>query len=462
MRVGLVSAHDGAAMGHPVHRDLAQRDPGRLDTAGQPVTGTRQHVARLATELAALGHDVRVYQRRTGPDEPDGESSSGYQLVRVPVGPPTRLGTAALLAHLPEFGRWLAGQWDDGEWTPDVVHGHFWPGGLAAASAVGRSRVPLVQTFHSIGGQQQRQLGPGYRGPRQRIALEQALCRVVDAAVAQCNEEVDELARMGRDRASVAMIPPGVDTVRFAPDPTPPVRRRRRLLAVGDLTPGSGHDELIGALRLVGDVDVLIAGGPDRAELAGHPEARRLREVATRYGVADQIELIGAVPAGEMPQLYRSVDVVACTSRYVPVGTVALEAMACGVPVVGYAHGGVADCVVDAVTGRLVPPGDVRALGVALRRLLADEAERFAYGHAAVDRVRCRYGWDRTAAAIERLYQRVLGSRHGGPVPAGSSGVVSGQLPDGDSVEPVDVEIDLAGIEATAPAEAAATPIRAG
>ncbi|MFY1633921.1 glycosyltransferase [Solwaraspora sp. WMMB335] len=458
MRVGLVSAHGGVSIGC----DLVDRDPAHRDPDGRILTGTGQHIARLAAELVALGHDVRVYQRWTAPDEPAVREHDGYQVVLIPVGPPAPLPTGDFLADLPQAGRWLAEQWDAGQWVPDLVHGHFWPGGLAAAAATGPTGIPLVQTFHSIGSQQQRQLGAEYRGPQVRIPLERALSRVVDAAVAQCTDEVEELARMGRDRASVVMIPPGIDTARFTPDSDPPQRRRRRVLAVGDLTPGYGHEDVIRALRLASDVDLLIAGGPSRAALNGHPAARRLRELAQRCAVADQVELVGAVPAAEMPQLYRSVDVVACTARYAPSGTVALEAMACGIPVVGYAHGGVADCVVDAVTGCLVPVGDVRALGVTLRRLLASEAERFAYGHAAVDRIRCRYGWERAAAATERLYQRVIGLR--GPlVPAGSSSAAP--LPDGDSIEPVDIEIDLAAIEAAeataASAASTVTPARA-
>jgi glycosyltransferase involved in cell wall biosynthesis len=112
-----------------------------------------------------------------------------------------------------------------------------------------------------------------------------------------------------------------------------------------------------------------------------------------------------------MATWYRSADVVACTPHYSSAGRVSLEAMACGVPVVGYAMGGIADAVVDEVTGKLVPPGDIRTLGVTLRRLLADNAGRFAYGHAAVDRVRCTYTWERTAGALERLYERVVGRR---------------------------------------------------
>jgi len=392
MRIGLVYAHSGAP-----------------DGCGGSATGTRRHILRLATELSRLRHEVRVYQRRQDPGEPATSVVDGYLVVRVPAGPPAPAPTAELLAHVPAFGQWLAEHWSS-EWAPDVVHGHFWLGGLAAASAAGRAGVPVVQTFHSIATEQRRQLGPEYAGPGIRIVLERALSRAVDLAVAQCVGEVDELARMGRERASVVVVPAGVDTERFTPEgeSAPREQRRRRILAVGGLTPAYGHEDLIRGLRLIGDAELVIAGGPPRRALSGHAEARRLRELARQVGVDEQLMLIGAVEHAQMPRLYRSADVVACAARYAPAGTVPLEAMACGVPVVGYAHGGVADSVVDSVTGRLVPTGDLRGLGVTVRRLLADEAERFAYGHAAVDRVRCRYGWDRTAAALDRLYQRVL------------------------------------------------------
>ena len=246
--------------------------------------------------------------------------------------------------------------------------------------------------------------------------------------MAQCNDEVDELTRMGLQRTSVAMVPTGVDVERFDPDgEAAPRDRRARILSVGGLSPGHGQDDLIRAMRLVGDAELVIAGGPPADQLATHAEARRLRELAERTGVADQVTLVGAVPHDQLATWYRSADVVACTPHYSCPGRVSLEAMACGVPVVGYAMGGIADAVVDEVTGRLVPPGDVRTLGMTLRRLLADNAGRFAYGHAAVDRVRCSYTWERTAGALERLYERVVGRRT--PV----------EVPD---VVPVDVDAD--------------------
>ncbi|KAB1113216.1 glycosyltransferase [Micromonospora aurantiaca] len=392
MRVGLVCAHAGSS------------------TDG-PTVGTQEHIARVAAELAARGHDVRVYERRAASAQPALTELDGYRVERVPVGPPDMLSTAELVPFVAEYGRWLAGQWA-GDWTPDVVHGHYWVGGLAAAHAVRATDIPVVQTFHSLGVEQLRHLGREYSGPGERIPLERALTRAVDVAVAQCNDEVDELTRMGLQRTSVAMVPTGVDTGQFHPDgEAAPRDQRPRILSVGGLVPGHGQDDLIRAMRLVGDAELVIAGGPPAERLDGHTEARRLRELAERAGVAEQVKLVGAVPHDQMATWYRSADLVACTPHYASAGRVSLEAMACGVPVVGYAMGGIADAVVDEVTGKLVPPGDVRMLGVTLRRLLSDNAGRFAYGHAAVDRVRCSYTWERTAAALERLYERVIGRR---------------------------------------------------
>lgn len=395
MRVGLVCAHSSP--------------PGRSDST---TPGTGQHVAHVAAELTIRGHEVRVYARRDDADAPDvATAPPGYRVERVAAGPPAPLPTAEILPHVAEFSTELTRRWAD-EWTPDVVHGHFWLGGLAAASAVRETDIPVVQTFHSLGAEQKRHLGKAYPGPGERIPLERALTRAVDLAVAQSADEVDELTRMGLQRTSVAVVPSGVDIDRFKPEgDVAPRERRLRILSVSGLKPGHGQQDIITALRIVGDAELIIAGGPPRGELANHTEARRLRELAQHAGVGDQVTFVGAVPHEQMPAWYRSADVVACTPHYASTGQVPREAMGCGVPVVGYALGGVADTVVDEVTGRLVQPGDVRGLGVTLRRLLADDAQRFAFGHAAVDRVRCSYTWDRTAGALERLYERVVRRR---------------------------------------------------
>jgi glycosyltransferase involved in cell wall biosynthesis len=135
--------------------------------------------------------------------------------------------------------------------------------------------------------------------------------------------------------------------------------------------------------------------------------AFRLRELAAAYHVADRVRLVGAVPNEEMPDWYRSADVLACAPWYEPFGLTPLEAMACGVPVVATAVGGLADTVVDRVTGALVPPRDPRALGTALRQLIADPLQRLGYAAAALDRARQRYSWQRTAAEVAAVYSAV-------------------------------------------------------
>jgi glycosyltransferase involved in cell wall biosynthesis len=215
--------------------------------------------------------------------------------------------------------------------------------------------------------------------------------------------------RIGARRRSVTVIPCGVDLTHFTPKG--PVARRtpgmRRLLSVGRLVPRKGVGNVITALAGVPDTELLVAGGPPAAELAMHPEARRLRDIAVAAGVADRVHFLGSVDRRDLPALMRSADAVACVPWYEPFGIVPLEAMACGVPVVASAVGGLIDTVVHGVTGIHVPARDPVALTRALRRLLESESALWAYGSAGADRARSRYGWDRIAAATLATYTEV-------------------------------------------------------
>lgn len=382
MRVGLVCPHAS-----PDVPSLA------------PVPDTHEHVTRVATELTNRGHDVRLY-------EPEGEvTGSSFTFERVPLEAPAAAPLSRLTTHVASFGRWLADRWTR-EWRPDVVHGHFWVGGLAAATAVRSTSIPVVQTFHSLAAEQRRHLGSAYGSPGERATLERALGRAVDQAVAYNGDEADELTRMGLPRANVTVVPPGVDTELFRPEgEARPRTERARILAVG-LEPGHGQDDVIRALRLVADAELVIVGGRSR-----HAEARRLHELAEQAGVAGRVRIVEGVADAELPAWFRSADVVACAPHHTGSDPVPLQAMACAVPVVGYAVGSIAECVVHEVTGKLVTPGDVRELGTGLRRLTSEGTERFAYANAAVDRVRVRYTWDRAAAGLERVYERAVDSR---------------------------------------------------
>src|SRR5207342_929526 len=143
---------------------------------------------------------------------------------------------------------------------------------------------------------------------------------------------------------------------------------------------------------------------PPAGELAGDPEARRLTALAERAGVAGRVRLLGRVGRGDLPSLYRSADLVVNVPWYEPFGIVPLEAMACGVPVVASAVGGLVDTVVDGVTGAHVPPRRPGLLAAALAGLLADPERRADLGAAGSLRARRRYGWDRIARSTLEVY----------------------------------------------------------
>ncbi|MET8764507.1 glycosyltransferase [Lentzea sp. NPDC004782] len=389
MRIAMVSEHASplAALGG-------------ADAGGQNV-----HVAALAAGLTRRGHEVVVYTRRDARglqqrvDTPD-----GYTVVHVPAGPAKHVPKDELLPHMTDFSRFLMKDWQDVR--PDVVHSHFWMSGLASVLAVRRDHIPVVHTYHALGTVKRRYQGAQDTSPHERITMERLVGHEVDAIAATCDDEVDELIVMGLRRRKITVVPCGVDTKLFSP--AGPVAGRsapHRIVSVGRLVRRKGFDDLIAALPLVPDTELVIAGGPP--DLKSDPEAQRLLAFAESHGVSDRVHLVGQVPRTDMPALLRSADVVACVPWYEPFGIVPLEAMACGVPVVASAVGGLTDTVVNGVTGLLTPPREPRSLARALRKVIGDPSRGMAYGIAGQDRVDARYTWDEVAARTELIYRRV-------------------------------------------------------
>lgn len=375
---------------------------GGVDAGGQNV-----HVAALSAALARRGHDVTVYTRRDDPQLPRNVATDdGYRVTHVPAGPAEVLPKDELLPHMGDFARFLDAEWR--RHRPDVAHAHFWMSGIATQLAAKRNNVPTVQTFHALGVVKRRYQGADDSSPQQRLSLESALAKEATWVAATCTDEVFELIRMGRPRSRVSVVPCGVDADRFAPvGPCADRGDRPRILAVGRLVPRKGFDTVIRALPAIDDAELVIAGGPSAAGLDSEPEARRLRALAEELGVADRVTLMGAVRHEDMPALFRSADLVACTPWYEPFGIVPLEAMACGVPVIASAVGGLTDTVVDDVTGRLVPPRSPAKCADAANAILHEPFFAQGLGSAGRDRARSRYSWDRIAMDTLRVYGRV-------------------------------------------------------
>nr|WP_188126729.1 glycosyltransferase [Actinoplanes lobatus] len=351
----------------------------------------------LAAALAELGHEVRVYIRRVDPDAAEvAVTPAGVHVVNVVAGPVRPIPSDQLLPHMGEFARVLGEQWRDG-WSPDVAHAHFWTSGLAAVTAAKQIGVPVVQSFHELG-----EFDGAAQGPS-RSGYERALGRAVDRVVAETQDEVGELVRIGVPRARLTVIPSGVDSERFTPDgpAAPRDPELSRILSVGKLVERKGFGDVIQAMRYVPGAEVVVVGGPPPEQLSADPGAGLLRSMAEQFRVADRFRLVGAVPQRELPSWYRSADVLVAAPGD---ERSALEAMACGLPVVGTAGGTLTETVVDGLTGDLVPARDPRALGGALRRLINDKVRRFTYATAALDRARQAYSWKRVAAQIGSVY----------------------------------------------------------
>jgi D-inositol-3-phosphate glycosyltransferase len=380
---------------------------GGADAGGQNV-----HVAALSAALARLGCEVVVHTRRDDPRLPrEVELAPGVVVDHVDAGPPETLPKDALLPYMGEMAAELRDAWADER--PDVVHGHFWMSGLAALDAARPLGIPVAQTFHALGVVKRRHQGAKDTSPPERLELEAGVARAVDRIVATSSDEVFELLRLGARRRRIGVVPCGVDLARFRPagPAMEPTAGLQRILCVARLVERKGVGNVVSALADVPGTELVIAGGPAPEDVPVCPETRRLMELARAHGVDDRVRLLGRVGRDELPALLRSADVVACVPWYEPFGIVPLEAMACGVPVVASAVGGLVDTVVDGVTGVHVPPRRPDRLAAALRALLADEERRSALGRAGARRARSRYGWDRIARSTLRAYERLVAGR---------------------------------------------------
>lgn len=380
---------------------------GGVDAGGQNV-----HVAELSAALARRGHEVSVYTRRDDAALPERVTTpQGYSVVHVPAGPAQALPKDELLTHMGPFACYLDEQWRDDR--PDVAHAHFWMSGIATQLAARHLDLPAVQTFHALGVVKRRHQGPQDTSPQERLRLEAMVARQATWVAATCTDEVFELMRLGRARSRTSVVPCGVDLDLFTPDGPKAVRTdRHRIVSVGRFVPRKGFDVMVRALATIPDAELILVGGPDRADVESDPEARRLRALSEQLGVADRLVLHGAVARADMPALLRSADVVACTPWYEPFGIVPLEAMACGVPVVAAAVGGMLDTVVHDVTGRLVTPKRHTEVAETINLLLHDAFLRQSLGAAGRDRARARYSWDRVAADTERIYSRLVAEQY--------------------------------------------------
>lgn len=386
---------------------------GGADAGGQNV-----HVAELARALGRRGVEVTVHTRRDSSELPRRVAFAPNVVIEhVDAGPARPVPKDDLLPLMDEFAAGLRRSWTRDR--PDVAHSHFWMSGLASLDAARHLDLPLLHTFHALGVEKRAHQGAADTSPAPRIDIERDVAMGADAVVATTAAERELLAAMGADRARIHVVPCGVDLDAF--HPLAGARRRRRrssdpllVLSAGRLVPRKGVADLIAALPWAPRVQLLVVGGEpcdgDRGRSPGPLERMRLAALASELGVSGRVIFLGPRQREAMPDLFRAVDVVACCPWYEPFGMVAVEAMACGVPVVASAVGGLAETVVDGTTGLLVAPRSPEAVAAALRRLSVDDPVLARLGRASVTRAEA-YGWDAIAHRTLEVATRVAGRR---------------------------------------------------
>ncbi len=378
--------------------------------------GQNVYVRELARSLAGAGTAVDVFTENLAGSRTEAESfGPSCRVVRIPISRPRQVGRHAFWDKLPGFLEKLEDTWPE---LPryDLVHSHYWLAGWVGLKLAARRRLPLVHTSHSLG---RVKVAAGFPLPdaTDRFATEEQLARE-SLLVATNRREATNLANLYRAR-KVAIVPCGFDPRRFQPLDRERCRLEagldpadRVLLFVGRFDPNKGLAGLLRATQLLArrwNVQLVVIGGvrPDSPDKA---EAQRIKELARDLGLEDRIRFLGAVDHARLGRYYSAADVTVVPSYYESFGLVALEAMACGSPVVASRTGGLACTIQDGENGILVEPGNVRRLAAAIARILSDPALKERLGSAGRERAFRSYTWPGVAQRMLAVYQDALES----------------------------------------------------
>src|SRR3984893_401954 len=374
------------------------------DGTGQ-AGGTR--LISLRRSLAGKGHRVPVYAQRHGTTE-RAKIEPGVT-VKYIGSAEGQHGESDLLAQVPAFSRPLHECLRRDR--PDVVHAMRWTSGLAALAAARDLRIPVVQSVDSLNVTERRPHVIARDAGTERIRLEPAIGRSASAVLAGSSDEESDLTRVGVPRRSIRVVPCGVDTDEFTPEgPVAERAIRPRLVTVVDLSEYDVLATLLQAIAKVPGADLVVAGGPARANLGDDLGYRRLSKLADSLDVSGQVTFAGQPTRAALPPLLRSADLVVSLSEHDPTGALAVQAMACGTPVIASAVGGQVDAVIDGTTGILVPPGRPALLAQRIRQLLAHPMLLEAFSVAAADRAKAPDSWDRVAHETIAVYDTALGA----------------------------------------------------
>jgi D-inositol-3-phosphate glycosyltransferase len=394
---------------------------------GKDTGGMNVYVRDLTRQIGRMGIQVDVFTRSQDEHVPHVLHNLGYgnRVVHIPAGPEIPLPKEELVSYIPEFVEGIRKFATSKYLHYDLIHSHYWMSGLAAEELKAEWQTPVLHMFHTLGLMNQRvartagEVEGEFRLSGERKVLEKA-----DRIVAATPAEYAQLQWLYQaDMRKVVVIPPGVDLSRFYPIPKDEAKEfigippcDQMLLFVGRIEPLKGLDTLLEAIAMMRtwrEFDhrplclSIIGGDPGVSDEEMTEEMNRIHDLHHQFGVSDIVTFLGKRSQDTLPYYYSAAEAVVLPSHYESFGMVALEAMACGTPVVASQVGGLAFLVQDGETGFTVPVSEPHALADRLCTLIIDQDLRRKMGVQAAEFAR-GYGWTIIAERILQLYKQMV------------------------------------------------------
>jgi D-inositol-3-phosphate glycosyltransferase len=385
-------------------------EPGSGDAGGMTV-----YVRQLARSLARRGVYTDVFTRAAAPTDRTTTLAEGVRVIPIEAGPRSYVPKEELPRYLDAFIEGARAFAMTQRVGYDVIHSHYWQSGLAAKALSGYWNAPLVHSHHTLGRVKNGALAPGDRPePASRLAGEEEVISDAEVLLASTEDEYHQLSCLyGASHDRLKILVPGVDHFLFRSGDRDVARGalglddRPVILSVGRIQPLKGFELAIRATeQLSHALDraplLMIVGGASGNGGAG--EVERLEKLATDLGVEEQVRFMGPQPHTLLPTYYQAADVVAVCSHSESFGFAALEAHACGRPVVGTPVGGLSHVVKDGESGYLIEGRDPSVFAARLKTLLADADLRTDFGNRAVAAA-VPFTWENAASDLLELYE---------------------------------------------------------
>lgn len=389
---------------------------------GKDTGGMNVYVRELTRQLGKMGIHVDVFTRSQDDHVPHVLHELGYgnRVVHIPAGPEHPMPKQELANYIPEFVEGIKAFACDKKIQYDIIHSHYWMSGIAAASLSDAwAGTPIVHMFHTLGEMKNRiARSDKEREGAYRIEGEKQVLRRADRVVVATIAELTQLRFLYKaDAKKLVVIPPGVDVSHFYPIPADEARayiglkpEDRMILFVGRIEPLKGVGTLLEAMSCLQMKEsrpvhlAIIGGDPGASPEEMNSEMARLKNMCEVLGLDQSVVFLGVRDQDKLSYYYSAAEVVVMPSHYESFGMVALEAMACGTPVIASEVGGLAYLVRDGETGFTIPAEEPDTLCEKLSWLLNDE-ELHAKMSAQAAAYAQDYAWEKIAKQIVEVYE---------------------------------------------------------